>query len=330
MKVCHWSLFNKSGMNRVAESMVQAEKALGIDSHLCNSLEGDMAKLDAFLDADVHVSHTHLQDAFRKRIKKPYKVVWVAHGTPEHVFTTAVEEGRNKGYGHADGVMLCMNWLRTADAIVTFWPRHGAIWQSLCDKHTKVDVIPLGVDKNFWKPVPTRGKFSGSPSLFTAENSHAIKWPLDLFLMWPWVYPQLEGNPKLHAIYLPNDMHRWFFPLINRNGCSYASHVSGQVFDHDNLRNAFVSTDYYIGLVRYGDFNRVCLEAAACGAKLISYRGNPHAHYWITEGDQRAMAEELIDILSGKTPPFEKVAPVPDVAETAKAMLEIYDRILKQ
>lgn len=329
MKVCHWSLLNNSGMNRVAESMVAAEKALGIDSHLCNSMEGDLTKLDQYLDADIHVSHTHVQNAFRKRIKKPYKIVWVAHGTPEHVFQTAVEEGQNKGYGHADGWMLCTNWLRTADACITFWPRHQAIWKSLCDKNTEVTLVPLGVDRGFWKPVPSRGKYAGTPSLFTAENAHTIKWPLDLFLAWPWVYPHLEGNPKLHSVYLPNDMHRWFFPLVNRNGCSYASHITGQTFDNENLRNAFVSTDFYIGLVRYGDFNRVCLEAAACGSKLISYRGNQYADFWVTEGDQRIIALELRDILSGKTKPRADKLPVPDSSDTAKAMLELYTQLLK-
>ena len=33
LKIAHWSMYNKSGMNRVAESMVEAEKKLGIDSY---------------------------------------------------------------------------------------------------------------------------------------------------------------------------------------------------------------------------------------------------------------------------------------------------------
>lgn len=322
-------MLNKSGMHRVAESMVLAEKALAIDSYLCDSMESDLDKFSHLYDADIHVSHTHIQDAMRKRLTNPNaKIVWVGHGTPEHVFQSAVEEGARKSYGHGDGLMLCMNWLRTADAIVTFWPRHKEIWKSLCDKNTRVHCVPLGVDRSIWRPIPTRGKYVGSPSLFTAENCHYIKWPLDLFICWPWVYPNLPGRPVLHSAYLPNDMHRWFFPLVNRNGTSYAAHISPIAFSHDELRNAFVSTDYYIGLVRYGDFNRVCLEAAACGTKLISYRGNEYADFWITEGDQRIMAVELVDILSGKTPPRTDKRPVPDVSETAVAMIEIYKELL--
>lgn len=325
MKICHWTMKNNSGMHRVAESICEAEKKLGIDSILCNVQTADDHEI--CLDADVQVSHTHFPDLLRKRVKKPLKVVWVGHGTPEHVFQSSVETGLNGSYGHADGWMLCQNWLRTADALVTFWPRHQAVWKSLCDKNTIVDCIPLGVDKSFWKPTVSNGKFAGTPSLFTAENSHFIKWPLDLFLAWPWVYPHLEGEAKLHCAYMPRDQHRWFFPLVNRNGCSYASHLSHIVFDHVGLRNVFNSVDYYIGLVRYGDFNRVCLEANACGTKTISYTGNPYSDFWVNEGDQRGIATQLIEILTGKVIPRKKEV-VPDIEETAKGMMKVYERIL--
>ncbi len=320
-------MYNRSGMNRVAETMVQAERALGIDAHLCNVQEGDFTKFDHVLDADVHISHTHFPDPMRKKLTKKLKLVWVGHGTPEHVFYSAVESGATKQYGHGDGLMLMMNWLRIADARVTFWPRHQAIYQSMCDNGTKVHCVPLGVDKSFWKKMPTRGKYAGSPSVMTAENCHQIKWPLDLFMAWPWVYPNVEGNACLHALYLPNDMHRWWFPLVNRNGCSYAAHISPLTLGHEDLRNAFNSVDYYCGLVRYGDFNRISLEANASGCKTISYRGNPYSDFWITEGDQRVIAQELTDILNGKVEPRKKEE-VPDSSETAKAMISIYESIL--
>jgi len=323
MKVAHWVLHNKSGMFRVAESMVAAERAIGLDSHLCDVWK----QPDDMVDADVHVSHTHFTDAMRRKITKPLKLVWVGHGTPEHVFQTSVQEGEKGAYGHGDGVMLLQRNLQTADAVVTFWPRHQAIYQQLCDKSTQVHCIPLGVDKTFWKPVPTQGKYGGTPSLFTAENCHTIKWPLDLFIVWPWVYPKLKTEARLHATYLPNDKHRYFFPLVNRNGCSYASYITGRAFTHEELRNAFVSVDYFVGLVRYGDFNRLCLEAAACGTTLISYRGNEYADYWLTEGDQRVMADELLAILEGRTEKRKK-ATVPDVVDTAKSMKAIYEKIM--
>jgi hypothetical protein len=325
MKIAHWTIRNNSGMARVAESCVASEKALGYDSILCNPQ--DASTFDAGLDADIHVSHTHFPDSMRKRVKKPLKIVWVCHGTPEHIFQGSVEEGAKKSYGHSDGWMLTQNWLRTADAIVTFWPRHQAIWQSLCDKGRAVHCIPLGVDKNFWKPLPTRGKFAGSPSVLTCENQHTIKWSLDLFMAWgPWIAPNVKGEARLHHPYLPNDMHRWFFPMVNRNGTSYWSHISPIAFDHDTLRNAFCSTDFFLGMVRYGDFNRLCLEANASGAKTISYAGNPYSDYWITEGDQRVFAAELVNILNGEVEPRKKEI-VPDVSETAKAMIEIYKNL---
>lgn len=315
-------------MNRVAESLVSAEREIGIDSTLCNIHESSQEVLIAqAADADVHVSHTHFPEWMKKNVTRPLKLVWVGHGTPEHVFQSAVETDANKNYGAGDGWMLIQHWLQTADAIVTFWPRHQEIWKSLCDKHTEVHCIPMGVDRNFWKPVESLGKYAGEPSLFTAENAHYIKWPLDLFIAWPWVYPHVKGNPVLHASYLPHDVHRWFFPLVNRNGASYASHINSITFTHSQLRNVFCSIDYYIGLVRYGDFNRICMEANACGTKTISYSGNPYSDYWIPEGDQRVMAEQLIEILNGNTEPRDKT-PVPDISESARAMLEIYNKIL--
>lgn len=328
MKVVHWTMFNRSGMNRVAESLAAAEKAIGIDSQICNIHESKSDELIArAADADVHVSHTHFPDWMIKQVTRPLKLVWVGHGTPEHVFQSAVEAGTTGGYGHGDSWMLVQHWLQTADALVTFWPRHQAIWQSLCDKGRVVDLVPLGVDKSFWRPVPSAGRYAGNPSLLTAENSHYIKWALDLFILWPWVYPQVNGNALLHALYVPNDQHRWFFPLVNRNSCSYASHISPLVLSHESLRNALCSVDFYIGLVRYGDFNRLSLEANACGAKTISYVGNPYSDYWLNEGDQRIMANQLVDILNGYVTPRLKES-VPDIADTAQSMLRVYERIL--
>lgn len=325
-KICHWTIRNGSGMARVAESIAAAECVLGFDSIVSNPQ--DAATYEQSLDADIHVSHTHFPDGLRKRVTKPLKICYVNHGTPEHIFQSALEDGTRNSYGHADGWMLTMNWLRTADAVVTFWPRHQAIWQSMCDKGRTVHCVPLGVDKEFWKPVTTRGKFVGEPSIFTAENCHWIKAPFDLFLAWPWVVPHLKGEGKLHCAYLPRDQHRWYFSLVNRNGCSYSSHISPIAFDHETLRNAFCSTDFFIGLVQKGDFNRLSLEAAASGAKTISYTGNPYADFWIPEGDQRVIAEHLIAILNGKVAPRADKAVVPSIVETAQAMIKIYESLL--
>lgn len=312
-------------MNRVAESFVSAEKALGIDSVFADPTD----EKTWVYDADIHVSHTHLPDKVQTKVpypffnkekkEKPY--VWVSHGTPDHVFQVSVEQA--VGYGHHDGWMLAQNWLRTAHACVTFWPRHQAIWQSICQRGRKVHLVPLGVDKSFWKKVESRGKFAGSPSVLNCENQHYIKWSWDLFVLWPWILEELE-SAKLHQIYLPHDVHRWFFPLANSNGASYGAYISSTVFDHIDLRNAFNSVDFYCGLVRYGDFNRVSLEANACGLKTISYKGNPYSDFWIHEGDQRDMARELLPILKGEVEPRKDKEEVPDISETAKAMIDIY------
>ena len=110
------------------------------------------------------------------------------------------------------------------------------------------------------------------------------------------------------------------------NGSAFRSYIGGTC-DHVNLRNIMCSVDYYIGLVRYGDFNRISLEAKACGCKVISYWGNPYADYWIPEGDQRIIATKLIEIFRGNVQPRE-TAEVPDIKDTAREMIKIYEDLL--
>lgn len=325
-KIVHWSLKNNSGMHRVAESTAEAEVKLGLDSRNIDC-SVHSPEWEESLDADVHVVHTHLPEWVRRRAKKGFKVVWVAHGTPDHVFQGSVEVGQASSYGHADPFMLMQHWLKNADARVTFWPRHHWIYSQLVDKGIKVHLIPLGVDKAFWAGGASRGKYQGTPSVLYAENPHWIKWPFDLYLVWPEIAEGIE-DAKLHSIYMPRDMHRWVFPLVNRNGTSFHAHISPITFAHEELRNVFKSVDFQVGLVRYGDFNQLSLQAnAAAGCKTVSYNGNEYADYWVQEGDQRVIAKELSAILKGEVEPRKKT-PVPDISETATAMKSIYEEIL--
>lgn len=313
-------------MHRVAESIAHAERALGLASSLVDcSVRSE--EWDKAMDADIHVVHTHFPNELRKKIKPTAKLVWVAHGTPDHVFQSSVEAGLGAPYGHADPLMLMQYWLKNADARVTFWPRHQWIYQRMVDRGTTVHCVPLGIDKAVWSSGVSRGKYEGTPSVLTGENPHYIKWPYDLFTLWPDVFDQVDGA-KLHAVYVPRDMHRWVFPWINANGCAYGAHVSPITFAPTELPNVFKSVDFYIGLVRYGDFNHMGLQANAAGTTTISYAGNPYSDYWITEGDQRVMARELAAILKGETPKRAKET-VPDLSDTAKAMLAIYEGLLR-
>jgi hypothetical protein len=325
MKICHFSAFNASGMHKVAETLMKAERKLGLDSHLVNIHEVPSAEWDKYADADIFVPHTHFPNEMRKRLTKPLKMVFLGHGTPEYIFRSSVDSAK-EGYGHGDGLMLWMYWMQNADAICTFWPRHQAIMQSMCDKNTKVNLIPLGLDLEFWRGGASRGKFAGNPSVMICENSHFMKWAYDLFVCWAWVYKEIP-DACLHANYLPVDQHRWFFPLVNRNGCSYGSHISPLTFAHDELRNVLKSVDVYANLVRYGDHNRMGLEASVCGAKIISYRGNPYADFWIQEGSQVGMAQELIPILKGDVAPRVKETIASDI-QMAEAMIEVYEEVL--
>ncbi len=323
MKVIHWGYRNGSGLHRVSQDLADAEVKLGIDSVMLSTLELPDIKKGVEMGADIQVSHSHVPDETRK---KDSKIVWVAHGTPEHCFQVSVEQNVNKGYGAGDAWMLLQYWLQVSDAVVTFWPRHQKIYQSISDKHTIIDCIPLGVDKTFWQPTKSVGAYYGNPSIFTCENAHSIKWPLDLVLMWPWICEEVPAA-RLHTIYLPSDQHRFWFPLVNRNTASFRGFFAGSVFGKDDLRNAFNSVTYVSSFVRYGDFNRVTVEAKASGAKIISFAGNPYGDYWIHEGDQREQAKEMIEIFKGNVQPRQSEEVV-DITETARRMMEIYERIL--
>lgn len=329
MKVVHFTSYNASGMNRVAESIVTAERAAGLDSHLLNIAE--QSDWEVALDADVHVSHTHFPDfkdgkSFLRMLKKPAKIVAFFHGTPEFVFTDTVNSFKRDRHWGGDGLQMLYHWLKTADARVTFWPRHQAIYQQLVDRGTEVDCLPLGVDSAFWAGGTSKGRWAGDPCVFSAENPHHIKWPLDLITAWSWIYPQLE-NASLSLGYVAEDLHRQFAPWITNTGAGYGMRWSASYWNPADLRDIFKSVDFFTGLVRYGDFNHLSLQAAASGLKTVSYRGNPYADYWVTEGDQRVLAAELLDIFRGNATPRAKSS-VPEIAETVAALAPIYERVL--
>lgn len=325
MKIAHWvEKTLRSGLGHTATHISEAERKLGVDSILvdCND-ESDWHNAD---DADVYVAHLFvpLKHVHDKRPK-----VWVAHGTPEVMFEGGYIESTKGQYAHPDGWMIAQWWLQHADAVVTFWPRHEAIWKSLSDKNTRIEGVPLGLDLDFWKPIKSLGKFSGEPSVFTAENCYSIKWPLDLFIAWPWVVESGLYDAKLHAVYIPLDQHRFWFPLVNRNSCSFSSYISNRVFNHEELRNAFVSTDYYANFVRYSDHNYIGLQAAACGAKVISYKGNPYSSYWVDAGDQRVVAQQLGSILRGEVEERKDREKPVSIQRTAERMIEVYESLAR-
>jgi hypothetical protein len=303
--------------------MAAGDRTRGHDSHMADPANASTWK--HAMQADVHVCHTHVPEIIQRNDKKA-KIVFVAHGTPEHVMEMSVQQATAPGYGAADGWMLLRNWLRIADAVVTYWPRHASIYQSMAQKGRIIDCVPMGVDTEFWKQGVDNGKYAGTPSLWTSENPHFFKWPLDLLNAWPHV---LEDVPdaKLHVHYLVSQLHRFLIDLANSNGAAYGAYLSAATYSHDNLRNMWKSFDYFIGLVRYGDFNCLALQANAAGIKTISYAGNPYSDFWVREGDQRELAKQLIPILKGEVEPRAKDK-VPDISDTAKAMETIYQRIV--
>lgn len=321
MRVCHLAAFPASGMYSVARTLAVAECRIGLESKLVNV--HDAINWDEYVDYDVYVTHTHFPTELRKRVPEP-KMVFVSHGTPEYIVQSALD-GTKQGYGAGDGLQLWMYWMKVADATVTFWPRHQAIMRSMCDKRTQVHLAPLGLDIDFWKAGKSKGKFAGKPSVMTAENSHFMKWAYDMFVCWGWINRELP-DACLHATYVPQDQHRVWFPILDRNGCAFGAHVSPITWPHEELRHVLNSVDFYWNGVRYGDFNRIGMEAALCGAKVISYRGNPYSYFWVNEGDQRGMATELIEILKGQREPRVPDA-IPTDVEMAESFKAVYEGI---
>lgn len=323
MKIVHFALGNGSGLNSIATSMVEAERLAGLDSFLCytdkptTKVEGLVLPQEECMDADIGICHADLPQHFQG------KSIFVAHGTPEHCFSVGIEQHVHKGYTAGDPIMLSLHRLARCDVTVTFWPRHEYIWKSLNPK-ADIRCIPMGVDKKFWQPIEIANKWSGNPSVFTCENHHQIKWPLDFILAFPLIMERTGAI--LHMHYIPMNQHRFWYPLMHANGTMFRSYSSGGYFDSVNLRSNFCSADFYLSPVRYGDFNCTSMEAAASGCKVISFRGNEYAHYWVSEGDQRAMAEELIAIFKGEVTPRVPL-PVPDISDMMAAMIGIYKEL---
>lgn len=322
-------MHNGSGMFNVSKNLCEAERLLGLDSIMVNI--HDDKTWEPTLDADIHVSHTHIPvvfngKAFTKQITKPFRMVGIFHGTPEHVFQGSVEAGLGGAYAPSNSLMIMQHDLKRAHARVTFWERHKWIYDTMAWEGTKIHCVPLGVRKNFWNAGVSRGKFQGSPSVWTGENAHYIKWPLDLLLAWPYVSEAVD-DAYLHVAYLPHDQHRYFFPLAHSNGAYWRSHIGPWTYPHEELRNVLKSVDFFCGLVKYGDFNMIQLEASATQfPKLISYPGNPYSDFWVPEGDQRQLALELGRVLRGEVEPRKRTE-APDIMETAEAFKLIYEEI---
>ena len=333
MRVVHWSKKNSSGMHRVAEQMARAEVAVGVDAKCLDpfDFESDPEATEWALDADVQVGHTHLPDFYRSKpyrqmVTKPWRAVFVVHGTPELIFEETIRDAEGNGYGSGRSQAGHIIGMQDADAIVTFWPRHRDLYDLATDKHTIVDCLPMAVDAAFWQAGVSAGKYAGDPSFFSCENQYAFKWAYEILRVWRLILREVP-SAGLHITNVPTDQLRHVDALAMRYGSLQHAWVGSWRLDQLNLRNVFKSVDYYVSPVRYGDFNRTCLEASASGAKVISYPGNPYADFWMPEGDQRNVAKALVQIAKGEMEPRVKDA-VPTEREMAQAAVHVYERIL--
>ena len=318
-------------MHRVAEAMARAERAEGATSRVFDPFDAKQLDWELTLDADVHVNHTHIPErygdhSFKKSVTKPYRWVFPVHGTPEHVFENTIADAVANGYGNGMSYAHHQWGMQTADAVVTFWERHQALYQLATDKHTIIDLIPMGIDLPFWTAGKSKGKYMGKPSFYNCDNQHPFKWSIELIKLWPWVREELE-EAVLHCTNIPMGIQRFVDTMATRYGGNHGAIIGNWSYQHEDLRNIFRSIDYYVSPVRYGDHNRVSMEAGAAGAKVISYPGNEYADFWMPEGDHRRVAEALIAIGRGDVEPRADKRPSPSEPEMAQAMLALYARI---
>ncbi len=336
MRVAHWSLTNRSGLHHLAQACVEAETRLGHDSMLIDVDQPASWTDGHAVDADIHVVHSRFPEVQRYRIKnktgKDVKLVFCAHGIPEHNIELAAQNflAQPEQYRPIDNWALTQEWLRTADAFVCFSPRQQAIYESMAHKGRLIDLIPLGVDREFWAAgeLAPGEKMEGEPAVWTSENPARIKWPLDVLIAWPWVCREVP-QAFLHAHYLVFDIQRFLVGLANANGAAAHANMTARVFDHGTLRNIWKGCDYMLATTRYGDNTCLTMQAEAAGLKTISYPGNEYASYWMPEGDQRQMAAQLVRIFRGEVEPREKKE-VPDLIEMGQAMSAVYERVLAQ
>ncbi len=312
--------------------MARAELAMGVEARCLDPFDPAQKFWDWALDADVHIGHTHIPDifngkSFRKSCTKPFKWVFPVHGTPEIVFESSVKDAEQNGYNTGTSFAHHQISMQNADAIVTFWSRHQALYKLATDKHTIVDLIPMGLDVEFWKGGASQGKYLGKPSFLSCENQYPFKWSVEIIRLWPWVRAELD-EAYLHATNLPGTLQRFVDVLAARYGSLYGGIYGSWNYDPTNLRNILKQIDFYISPVRYGDHNRMSLEAAAAGAKVISFEGNEYADFWMREGDQRRIAHDIIAIGKGDVEPRADKKPVPTEREMAEAAVNVYERIL--
>lgn len=332
MKIIHWTMKNGSGMNQVAASMVRAELAIGVDSRLMDCFDPKQVGWEIALDADIHVNHTNIPEkigklSFQKACTKPFRFVFPVHGTPEHVFESTIKDAEQNGYNTGTSYAHHQAGMQDADAVVTFWERHQWLYKLALDKHTPVDLVPMGVDLDFWAAGKSVGKYAGEPSFLSCENQHPFKWSFYILRMWRAVRQELP-HAILHVGNVPGGAQRFVDAMAARYGCANGAVYGSWQYSHDNLRNILRSVDFYVSPVRYGDHNRMSLEAAAAGCKVISYPGNLYADYWIHEGDDRKACADLVAIGRGDVEPLATKLPAPSLNDMARGMVNVYERIL--
>jgi hypothetical protein len=333
MKIRHWSIMNQSGLHHLASAVAEGERRLGHDALVVDAADPSLWRSPLHMDADIHAIHSRCAPAdlayIRDVLDREPRVVFYSHGIPEDTIGQAINQVLLVERPDVEDYWsLTRYWLARADAFVVFNYRQQALFQSMTSKGRVVDCVPFGVDTAFWSDGPKNAPhLRGAPAVWTGENQLRVKWALDALLLWPFVTERVP-DAHLHAHYIPFELHRWFVDIANTNGAAYFATITPKYFPHAMLRELWAGCDFMLGTTRYGDPTCLSQQAEAAGLPVISYPGNQHASWWLQEGDQRVMADQLVGIFQGHIPPRPDKVPVPTLEDMARHTPAVYNRVV--
>ncbi len=305
---------NGTGLNRAVEELVDAEKRIGLDSILLDPRVG--LEIDAGEGVDVHVIHSNLPDGYHGHPRK----VFFAHASPEHCVTYELRAAADMPFS------ATMYWLRAAEVTVTQWPRHKRIWDLYLPAGREVELVPAGIDTRVWNPEGPKIDLPGKPSFLYSESWFEIKRPTEFMWAFCALARDKKGSAaKVHFLNVPEgQMPFWSTNLEHMNLRRWV--VTFQGWQQD-MAPVYRGANVLIQPSLCGDFSRTCLEALACGMKVLARKGSDYATY-TCDWDWESVGAKLLQIVDG-TAEVERTWETAqlDILPVAERMAEIYDRL---
>lgn len=349
MRVAHFCIVapNACGLYHTAKDLVWGERQIGIDAQMINAgmsknKEGKskifcgLYKEDGWLktvepswakEADILVLHSTIPTNFLN-LGKP--VVVVCHGRPESsfmlehyevmgVWTSYYTRSRSAKYS----------------AYVTMWPEFMHTLGTLLPKD-RLFCIPAPVNLQEFNPsgdIFDLGKKAGLPNILVADMWRYDATPFNVIQAVSLFQSKYCSNARVHIVGLPKIKSNHIGVLVHslkEAGC--LGNVAGGVRNIDAIyRSAnLLVTPHIIA-------TRTVREALACGLPIVAGQGCKYTPFTANPTDIEGFAKAINNcwktIQSGKyglEDAFAVAKTEFDVVKAAKAMKEIFDKVLKE